>query len=146
MNKHEIRTVLEHKDIDRVKEFVTDVARKLAPIYEQEYGKKELSFCMVIVACEADPFKKAAAIFLDKLRKDLLNRPKVIHEHIYVLDSMISATFACIVESEDEIIDHCIISLERAFAASAVSKDINHRVNMCMRRWKTDWRGYVGSQ
>ena len=146
MNKHEIRTILENKDIDRVKEFVTDVARKLAPIYEQEHGKKDLSFCMVIVACEADPCKRAAAIYLDKLRKDLLDPPKAVQEHIFVLDSMISATYACIVENEDEIINHSITSLERAIAASAASREINNRVNMCIQRWKSNWRGYIGSQ
>lgn len=146
MNKHEIRAILENKSIDQVREFVIDVSRKLAPIYENEYGNKGLSFCMVIVSCEAEPFKKAAALFLNKIREDLIKHPKSTYDQINAINCMISATYAHLVQNEHEIMEYSIISLEHAFASSTSSPEITRKIDMCLRSWKANWQGYVGSQ
>ncbi len=145
MKREEIVGILEDKGSNEVKEFAADVARKLTPIYENDFGNKDLSFCMVVVACEAEPSRRAAVLYLNKLLGELSNYSKAAPHHFHALESMLSASLACIHNKQHDVLTSSVDAIEYAFAAAVNIPEIKFRLNKCVDRWKLDWKGYIGS-
>ncbi len=145
MKREEIIRMLENKGSIAVKEFAVDVARKLTPIYENDFGNKDLSFCMVVVTCEAEPTRRAAVLYLNKLLKELSNYSKALPHHFHALESMLYASLACMHSKQHDVLSSSVDAIEYAYAAAVNIPEIKCRLNKCVYRWKLDWKGYIGS-